>query len=219
MPNPVLARRFRHNQSGLAIIEFSLILPVLVLIAVATFDLARYIICIRKIEMAASTMAELLARNDTKKVSQTDLLAVSRAQLVIFPESMQAARDQKVSVWTLLKWSLSGVQFKTTAGCTSNCTYVPYVSWTSGQGRPCTVPLSSAPNTSKPTATTLPSDTFGPGFLVVADVTFTYKPILLQSIIGTVVVSRSFYINPRYVSTIAFDSSAGTGSAWACVVP
>ncbi|NEU13088.1 hypothetical protein G3T14_13190 [Methylobacterium sp. BTF04] len=196
-----------------------MILPILILLSVVAFDFSRYILYLRKVALASSTMAELIARNDTGKISQADILAFSRAQLVIFPEAMQSARGQGKSVWDITKWSLSGVQFKTTANCTSNCTYTPYVAWSSGKGRPCAVPLLAAADTDPPAPTTLPTDTFGPNFLIVADVVFTYTPVVAQSIIGTVNIAKSFYVPPRYVSAIAFDTSAGSTSAWACTVP
>jgi hypothetical protein len=208
--------RFGRDRRGVAIVEFAVIVPVMILLSAVAFDLVRYVIYIRKVELAASTMADLMARNDTGTVTQTDILAISRAQLVIFPEAMAVASDTNVSVWSLLKWSISGVQFKTTSGCTSNCIYVPTVSWTSGHKRPCLIPLLPAPNTDPPKPTTMPIETFAPGFLVVADVVFSYKPVIAQSVVGSVNITKSFYFKPRYVSTISFDPSGGTSSANAC---
>lgn len=209
--------RFRRDRRGIAIIEFALILPLLITLSAVTFDLVRYVIYMRKVELAASTLADLVARNDTGKITQTDILAISRSQLVMFPEAMSAAKDANVSVWTLLKWSLSGVQFtQTVPSCTANCTYTPKVTWTSGQKRSCTTPPVAAPNTAGPSPTTLPSDTFGPGFLVVADVVFSYKPVILQSVVGSIDIAKSFYFAPRYVAAITFDPSGGINAANAC---
>lgn len=210
-------KRFRADRRGIAIVEFALIVPVMIILSAVTFDLVRYIIMMRKVELAASTLADLVARNDTGSITQTDILAISRAQLVMFPEAMKAAREQNVSVWTLLKWSLSGVQFRTLPlGCTTTCTFVPRVTWTSGQGRSCSDVLVAAPNTAGPSPATLPNDTFGPGFLVVADVVFDYKPLIAQSVVGSVRIAKSFYLAPRYVAGIAFDPSGGTTTARAC---
>lgn len=209
--------RFRRDRRGIAIVEFALILPLLITLSAVTFDLVRYVIYMRKVELAASTLADLVARNDTGKITQTDILAISRSQLVMFPEAMSAAKDANVSVWTLLKWSLSGVQFtQTVPSCTANCTYTPKVTWTSGQKRSCTTPPVAAPNTAGPSPTTLPSDTFGPGFLVVADVVFSYKPVILQSVVGSIDIAKSFYFAPRYVAAITFDPSGGINAANAC---
>lgn len=216
MTRPLL-RRFGRDRRGIAIVEFALIMPLLITLSAVTFDLVRYVVYLRKIELAASTLADLVARNDTGKISQTDILAISRSQLVMFPEAMSAAKDANVSVWTLLRWSLSGIKFtQTVASCTANCTYTPKVVWTSGQKRSCTTPPVAAPNTAGPSPATLPSDTFGPGFLVVADVVFSYKPLILQSVVGSIDIAKSFYFAPRYVAAISFDSSGGTSSANAC---
>ncbi|MGU3359673.1 TadE/TadG family type IV pilus assembly protein [Methylobacterium sp. M6A4_1b] len=209
--------RFGRDGRGIALVEFALIMPLLITLSAVTFDLVRYVIYMRKIELAASTLADLVARNDTGKITQTDIQAISRAQLVMFPEAMSTAKDANVPVWTLLKWSLSGVKFtQTVATCNANCTYTPKVAWTSGQKRSCTTPPVAAPNTAGPSPTTLPSDTFGPGFLVVADVVFSYKPLILQSVVGSIDIAKSFYVAPRYVASIAFDPSGGTTSANAC---
>ncbi|MCJ2044806.1 pilus assembly protein [Methylobacterium sp. J-078] len=207
---------FGRDRRGLAIVEFAVIAPVMILLSCVSVDLVRYIFFLRKVELAASTMADLVARNDTGKITQADILSISKTQLVIFPEAMKAARDGGTSVWSLLRWSLSGVQFRTLPTCTSQCTYIPTVSWTSGQKRPCLVPLQAAPNTATPSPTTLPSDTFGPGFLVVADIVYTYKPLIAQSVVGSIDIAKSFYFAPRYVSAIAFDPSGGSTSAFAC---
>ena len=87
------------------------------------------------------------------------------------------------------------------------------MAWTSGQGRPCATPLTAAPATAQPDPALLPADTFGPGFLVVADVMFDYVPIFLRSVVGTVRIRRSFYIAPRYVPTIAYSAAAGSSKA------
>ncbi|WP_264046482.1 TadE/TadG family type IV pilus assembly protein [Methylobacterium flocculans] len=215
MRRPSLSR-FASDRRGVALVEFAFVLPLLILLSVVAFDLIRYVIYMRKVELAASTIADLVARNDTGTITQTDLQAIARAQLVIFPEAMTAARDSNTSVWSLLKWTLSGVQFRKPPTCLTNCTYVATVAWSAGLKRPCLTPLTSVANTAGPSPTTLPSETFGPGFLVVADVVFSYKPLIAQSVVGSIDIAKSFYVAPRYVSSIAFDTTGGTTSAGAC---
>ena len=138
---------------------------------------------------------------------------------MIFPEVMKAAQARNQWVWSTILSSVSGIQFKPQANCSGTCTYTPYVAWTSGQGRPCATPLTAAPATAQPDPALLPADTFGPGFLVVADVMFDYVPIFLRSVVGTVRIRRSFYIAPRYVPTIAYSAGAGSSFSWACPIP
>lgn len=220
-------RAWRSDSRGVAGLEIAFILPILLVLALVAFDLARYTIYARKAHLAAATMADLLARvdpdpnlgNNAGRLTWANLDSVFRTQLVVFPELMEEAQVRKESVWTTVKATLSGVQFKGSAGCQSNCTYTPYVAWTAGQGRPCATPLTGAATTAQPSPTTLPQDIFGPGFLVVADLLFEYRPIFMRSVVGTVTIRRSFYATPRYVSSIVYDPSAGSGTAWTCVLP
>lgn len=220
-------RAWWRDRRGVAGLEIAFILPILLVLALVAFDLARYTIYVRKAHLAAATMADLLSRvdpdttlgNNAGRLTWANLDSVFRTQLVVFPEIMEEAQNRKEWVWNTVKASLSGIQFKTQAACKSNCTYTPYVTWTSGQGRPCATPLTGTATTAQPSPSTLPADIFGPGFLVVADLLFEYRPIFLRSVVGTVTIRRSFYAPPRYVSSIVYDPTAGTGNAWVCVVP
>ncbi|AWN34601.1 TadE/TadG family type IV pilus assembly protein [Methylobacterium radiodurans] len=220
-------RAWIGDRRGVAGLEIAFILPILLVLALVGFDLARYTIYVRKAHLAAATMADLLARvdpdpslsNNAGRITWANLDSVFRTQLVVFPELMEEAQIRNEWVWNTVKSSLSGITFKTQAGCQSNCTYTPYVAWTGGQGRPCATPLTGAATTAQPSPSTLPADIFGPGFLVVADLLFEYRPMFLRSVVGTVTIRRSFYAIPRYVSSIVYDPNAGAGNAWVCTVP
>jgi len=214
-------RRFGADRRGIGAVEFALVLPLLLLIALASVDVVVFMNDSHKLQLAASTMGELVAGNDTGKITQAGLDTVFQSQLVIFPEVMQVAQDRKMWVWDTILSSISGVTFKASSGCagTGTCTYTPYVAWTSGQGRPCGTPLTPASNSAAPSPATLPQDTFGAGFLIVVDVMFDYKPFLASSVIGNVRIKQSYYVAPRYVPSVAFDASAGSSFAKACTVP
>ena len=84
--------------------------------------------------------------------------------------------------------------------CTSNCSYIANVVWNSGPNkRTCGVPLTAVPDTSVPSKTTLPTDVFGPGSLLVVDIVFNYTPIFGLGLFGTISIARSAYLAPRYV--------------------
>ncbi len=56
-------RRFRCNESGVALIEFALILPFLMIIFYGTIELTRYIQMIQKMDNATSALTDLVNRN------------------------------------------------------------------------------------------------------------------------------------------------------------
>lgn len=216
-----LWRRFRDDRQAISAVEFALILPVVLFIALASVDVVLFMKSSHKVQLAASTMGELVAGNDTGKITQAGLDTVFQSQLVVFPEVMQVAQDRNMWVWDTILSSISGVTFKASSGCASNgnCTYTPYVAWTSGQNRPCGTPLTPTSSSAPPSPGTLPQDTFGPGFLIVVDTMFDYRPLFASSVIGTVRIKYSYYVAPRYVPSIAYDSSAGSSFSKACTVP
>jgi len=55
--------RFHRNERGIALIEFALILPILVLIFYGTIELTRYIQMIQKMDNATSALTDLVNRN------------------------------------------------------------------------------------------------------------------------------------------------------------
>jgi hypothetical protein len=131
--------------------------------------------------------------------------------MVIFPQMLQDAARKGISWKNDISISIAGVLFTgKPAGCTpSNCSsYDANVVWNSGPNkRTCGVLLTPAPDTATPSPTTLPTDVFGPGSLIVVDIVYNYAPIfgsvftkLFGSpLFGTIPIARSAYLAPRYV--------------------
>ncbi|HMK89306.1 MAG TPA: TadE/TadG family type IV pilus assembly protein [Methylocystis sp.] len=140
--------------------------------------------------------------------------------------------------------SMTGVVFaynSANAGCTApalHACYTGYVVWTAGAAtRPCGQTYGSGyPNSSPPVTTQLPdalftpvtnppgaaSATSPPLFAVVVDVAYTWKPTLFTgpwfSLIPSITIARSSYLNPRYVSQLTYYSQ-GNGYGTACGTP
>ncbi|HVT52558.1 MAG TPA: TadE family protein [Dongiaceae bacterium] len=57
-------RRFRRDRRGVAAIEFALILPILVLLALGCFEVPRYVLLWQRLERTASGVSDLVAQAD-----------------------------------------------------------------------------------------------------------------------------------------------------------
>ena len=57
------AKEFFHAQKAIATVEFALVLPVLVVVMLGSVEVARLIICARRVTQVAKTIAEMLAQN------------------------------------------------------------------------------------------------------------------------------------------------------------
>ena len=63
-PFACLRRFFRVDQSGVAAVEFALVLPVMLLFSLGVAEVGRFVLLTLKLQHAATTMADLASRDD-----------------------------------------------------------------------------------------------------------------------------------------------------------
>lgn len=219
---PVDRPDFLSDRRGVAALEFALVLPFLLLIVGGTFEYARFIRQTRLIAEAASGIAGILAMNVSSSVGSVDLHYANDAVMLIFPQILADAGAKKIAWNSDIMISMAGISFSpTVSGCSSSCTYKPKVTWTGGdQQRACGALLTMVTDTARPDPSTLPASLFTPvtnsqggksppAFVIVADLSFTWTPLLFSSLVGAVTVTRSAYINPRYTNAIAYAAGSG----------
>jgi hypothetical protein len=108
---------------------------------------------------------------------------------------------------------MTSIKFTATpTGCTTTCTYKPAVVWTNG-ARSCGSTITAVADTSGYSPTTLPSDVFGPGSLIVVDVWYTFTPTFAAAYMPAIYIERSAYMAPRNVPVV---ESQATAQAPAC---
>jgi Flp pilus assembly protein TadG len=209
------AKEFWRARQAIAATEFALVLPLLVMLMLGSVEVARVIIAARNVTAVATTAAEMLSQNITKKTDYVDLDFAVASTMVIFPQILQDAAQKGISWKNDISVSIAGVLFSgLPANCTTNCTsFNANVVWNSGPNkRTCGVLLTSAPDTATPSKTTLPADVFPvaplPGAsLIVVDVAYNYTPMFGSAftalfgspLFGAIPIARSAYLAPRYV--------------------
>ncbi len=207
------ASGFARADRGVALLEFSLIMPFLIALLLGSFELTRYINTTRQITNLADSIAQLFAQNTTGSINDTDLHFAIDSTMVTFPNVLGDAHKQGIYWWQDIYVSMSSVSFTpTVTGCTSNCTYNAKVMWTTG-ARPCSTNLTPASDTAPPSLTTLPTDAFGPGSMIVVDIAYNYRPIVATNLLGVKTISRSTYLQPRYVSSVKYAAGGSMGTA------
>ena len=199
-----------RSRRALAGIEFALVAPFLVAILLAVADLSRAILMMRRLTVAADETAtiastEAVQANSLNILSPYQAYAATTAPLAIFPTwlSSQASVNNSFSV------TLSEVNF-TASNCTTSCTYTAHVSWSvanpSGQAvlRACGT-LTSVPNTSPSSLTTLPAGAFGATSVLVADVSQVFVPLFTSVFLGNFTMQRTAYVSPRVNNAITLS--------------
>ena len=197
-----LAIRIRKDRRGVAAVEFALILPVMLLTYFASAEVTKGVLASRRVTMATRTMADLLGQQSATIDKPTLDLIVGAATPVLSPLPTTS---------TNLQITLSSVTFKA-----NGSNYDARTDWTygynSGTPRPCQV-LNQVANDAPPASTDVPTGFYGPGSIVVADVTYNY-PTPFNINIGSwksppiVVFKRAMFFAPRNTTSIAFKGSA-----------
>ncbi|WP_336488207.1 TadE/TadG family type IV pilus assembly protein [Methylobacterium nigriterrae] len=213
-----LARALRTHAEDLAkdaraasAVEFAVIAPVILALLLSGVEVGRYINYTRKVSEIARATAGMLAQNKSGSVNLADLFFYNDSSMVIFPEVLKEAKQRGIPWYQNISFTIAFVKFfRTIPSCTKDCSYTAFLSWSYGAyPLSCYVPMLPAPDTADPTSTTLPTDTFGPGSLIVVQAAYWYTPLVGSSFIRKKFISRTYYLAPRYVSTISFDYSQG----------
>lgn len=219
-----LLRGLARDRAGVGAVEFTLILPVALLLLLMGFDTARYVLATERVEEIANTAAEMLAQTggsasailpNDGTVANADLQFYWDSSIFIFPGAAAAAQAQNVNWWSQLIVHMSSINFVASpTGCTTTCSYKPVVVWSTQNYRACGSTITSVADTSTPSPSTLPKDIFGPGSVIVVDVTYLWKPTFGAAYLPSFTITRSTYMAPRNVNIV--EAAAGDTLATNC---
>ncbi len=202
-------------------LEFALLAPVLLVVFLGIIDISGALLTARRIGSAAAAVAEIASTEAAQvqtlnKVTDSQIWAATTAPFAWFPEWTAAAAKNTFAV------TLSYVLLTATpAGCTQACTYTANVAWSmanelgSPQLRACG-PLTIVANNNPASYTTLPSGDLGPTSLLVADVSYTFKPVFFGFLIGDIPMMQSAFISPRVNNTIQLVANSSAGVSVTC---
>ncbi len=183
------ARQYAQDASGVAAVEFSLILPVaLLMMALVVYGGQAFRIQ-RKVELSAATVADLVAQGDNTNVASvtsaemTQILAYPN--LILYPNDASAIQ---VVVSELAISSVSGVVSGTVVGSWANA---------NATVRPCNqqVPINSnivAAFTGGASAYTNNS-----GYVILSEIVYPFNPYDLYGSVGPLTLHNSILMIPR----------------------
>jgi Flp pilus assembly protein TadG len=186
-------RRFAASVRGVAAVEFALVLPVLLLLFLGSFDAGNAIAIYMKVRSATFTLAAITNQynNTNDPIQSTDMTAITGAtSAVLAPYSStpvvvtitqikaSSASSAKVS-WS---YSLNGTAY--TVGST----------WTKLPSQ----------------LTTTNSCNSYPCYLIFAEVKYTYTPSFGYFVTGPIALADNLYVAPRTTMCVAYVPQTGT---------
>jgi Flp pilus assembly protein TadG len=174
-------KRFRQEQSGVAIIEFALILPIMVGLYFMLNETTNGMRAARKVTMVARVMADLSSRPvDISDAYRNDIFDAAKPILAPYDTSLAGYRISSIrfdgAANGFVDWSeVKGSGFAAHVRCTPAQASTP-------PKTPISVPAGlRVANTS----------------VILAEVKFKYKPIIGVTITGTIDLNDQLYMRPR----------------------
>jgi Flp pilus assembly protein TadG len=181
-----LARRlhpladFARDPRGIAAIEFALILPVMLSLYIGSVEVSMGLSADRKVVLLTRTLADLVSQNDSTDVNQMKTI-MNAGKVVLSPLKTTEARMRVTTV------AISNVAGKQATACWSEVGQNSPSGWTA-------YPRGKIFDTSEvPAALRTDNGTS----LVMAEVQYTYKPVMGYVITGTLNLQERIFMRPR----------------------
>jgi hypothetical protein len=194
-----------RDDAGVSAIEFALVAPILLLLMMASVELQRYLRIDRQLANSAENVASLIAQRPGP-LTGWNISEDFDSTFQTFPEA--ALRAGSGPWYNAMGFMITHAAFSTTvAGCTANCAYKANVAWLWGRGtgapnmtRRCGE-LTAAAVGAAPSGSTLPATMFGPGSIIIVDLTFDFTPIFGSNLLSPIQMFKQAYAFPRFSAT------------------
>ena len=189
---PGIYRGFVASDRGVAAIEFAIIMPVLLIMLLATFDAARAIAIYMKVRAATYTLAAITNQYSmSAPIQSTDMQAITGATAAVLAPYPSAPATVTI---TQIKQTTSS---QTTVNWSYSLNGTAYAAGTTWARIPTGLTTSNACNSY-------------PCYLIFAEVQYTFTPSFGYFIVGTLNFSDNLYGTPRSSTCIPYVPVTGT---------
>lgn len=190
---------FIRNRSGVAMLEFAMMAPVLLLLAAGSFEVARYALILQKLDRIVGTLSDLVTRSGSATMTEMEIsnildsalymaqpFDISGDSMMVLTSVVGRAGQAPVILSQRVQGSVAGGQSAVGTVVDEDATLPPAFP-DAGSGET----LSDGEN------------------LIVAEIIYNYKPYLTGelTIFEDMVFYRDSYFRPRYTATILFPSA------------
>jgi Flp pilus assembly protein TadG len=209
-------RHFTRNGSATSAVEFALVLPLFLLILLGSVEFNRYFRFARHLATAADTVGSMMAQR-IGPLGATDAEMDFNSSYEVFREAAQSAATS-ASWANYMGHQITQVVFKpTVATCTSGCTYVANVAWVwptnyvllGSLARVCGTLLGAVAGTA-PSGASIPQNLFGPGSMIVVDLTYDYTPLFGSRFLSPMRIVKQAFYAPRFASPYISSGTLNT---------
>jgi len=183
----------RHEQSGLAAVEFALILPIMLLLFLGSFETTNLVLAYMKVEASAETAADLVAQTRVNTVLQsTDFTNITNAaKQVLTPLSTSG---------TLLKIAYASVTYNTGSAV---------IDWHTEVNSATPITTANIPNNAS--LANLGNQTNGStDSVIIVTLTYSYSSPFVYLLSPSYTLTEAAFNRPRYMNCVATYLNTGS---------
>ena len=194
-----LYRRFLASTRGVIAVEFGLVFPILVVLFLATIDAARAVAVYMKVRAATFSLDAMTGQYPT--LVDSDLQLISGAAgtvLAPYPSGPTGLRISQVEITTagpVVAWSY-GVNMTPYAYQSTTVTVPAHLAGTSAPYNACSTTSYTTGNVNNNGC-----------YLLLAEVQYTYTPMFVQFITGSITLSDSLWVTPRNTLCVQYNNA------------
>jgi Flp pilus assembly protein TadG len=191
MRNPV-CRRFLGSQRGVAAVEFAMIMPVLLILFLSTFDVGNAIIVYLKVRAATFELAAITNQYGTGSVAQ-----ISTSNMT----AITGAVSQVMAPFNTTSTIVTISQIDATSNTKATVSWSYSVNGTKLSGTYTGLPKNMAKNT---------CNNKYPCYFILSSVQYPYTPLFGSFMTGTLTLSDSLLVTPRVSKCVQYNGTPAT---------
>jgi Flp pilus assembly protein TadG len=191
MGNPV-CRRFLASQRGVAAIEFAMIMPVLLILFLSSFDVGNAIIVYLKVRTAAYELAAITNQYGTGSTAQISTSTMS---------AITSATSQVMAPYSSSSTAVTISQIKATSAAAATVSWSYTVNGTKLSGTYTGLPANMAKNS---------CNNKYPCYFILSSVAYTYTPLFGHYMTGPLTLSDTLLVTPRVSTCVQYNGTPAT---------
>lgn len=190
---------FIRNHRGVAMAEFALMLPVLMLLTAGSFEVARYALMTQKLDRIAATLSDLIARSTIEDITEVEISNIIDSALYM-AQPFDISGDNMIILTSVQGRTGEAPEILSQRVSGSITGYSSNIGDTVGgdASLPSAFPDAGSGETLSDGET-----------LIIAEIYYDYNPYLLGEIgfFGDMTLRAHAYFRPRFTDTITFPAS------------
>jgi Flp pilus assembly protein TadG len=187
------SRNLQHDQSGLAAVEFAIILPIMLLLFLGSFETTNLVLAYMKLEASAETAADLVAQTRVNTVLQsTDFTNITNAAKQVLSPLPTSG--------TLLKIAFASVTYNTGSAV---------IDWHTEVNSATPITTATIPN--NVSLANLGNQTNGStDSVIIATLTYSYSSPFTYVLSSSYALTEAAFNRPRYMNCVPTYLNTGS---------